>query len=61
MRIIDASSFMIAGVCVAGGWKDAMFVYKAMKQAGHSMAAPVFDIMTLVRIRWLYLCVWLLI
>jgi hypothetical protein len=33
---------------VSGGWKDAMFVYKAMKQAGHSMAAPVFDIMTLV-------------
>ncbi len=31
-----------------GGWKDAMFVYKAMKSAGHSLAAPVFDIMTLV-------------
>lgn len=34
---------------VSGGWKDAMFVYKAMKQAGHSMSAPVFDIMTLVK------------
>lgn len=48
---------------IPGGWRDAMFVFKAMKQAGHSMAAPVFDIMTLVLalgdllLSWV--CVWI--